>query len=84
MIWNLAISLVLSVLLASSGTAGAQSSDPRVADLVQAGNVLRPKTAVKVSLRTPPTLKLNEAGKKLKTLFEEEVPLQHASGFKRS
>ncbi|HEX9161812.1 MAG TPA: M20 family metallopeptidase [Thermoanaerobaculia bacterium] len=43
-------------------------------DLVQAGNVLRPKTAVKVSLRTPPTLKLNEASKKLKTLFEEEVP----------
>jgi len=41
---------------------------------VQAGNVLRPKTAVKVSLRTPPTLKLKEAGKKLKTLFEEEVP----------
>jgi len=43
-------------------------------DLVQAGNVLRPKTAVKVSLRTPPTLKLKEAGKKLKTLFEEDVP----------
>jgi polar amino acid transport system substrate-binding protein len=39
MIWNLAISLVLSVLLASSGTAGAQSSDPRVADLVQAGKI---------------------------------------------
>ena len=43
-------------------------------DLLQAGNVLRPKTAVKVSLRTPPTLKLKEAGKKLKTLFEEDVP----------
>ena len=43
-------------------------------DLVQAGNVLRPKTAVKVSLRTPPTLKLKEAGKKLKTLFEEGAP----------
>ena len=43
-------------------------------DLVQAGNVLRPKTAVKVSLRTPPTLKLDDAGKKLKTLFEDNVP----------
>ncbi|HEX7421036.1 MAG TPA: M20 family metallopeptidase [Thermoanaerobaculia bacterium] len=43
-------------------------------DLLQAGNVLRPKTAVKVSLRTPPTLKLKEPGKKLKTLFEQDVP----------
>ncbi len=43
-------------------------------DLVQAGNVLRPKTAVKVSLRTPPTLKLKQAGKKLKSLFEDDVP----------
>ncbi|HSP34226.1 MAG TPA: M20 family metallopeptidase [Thermoanaerobaculia bacterium] len=42
--------------------------------LVQAGNVLRPKTAVKVSLRTPPTLKLKEVGKKLKTLFQNDVP----------
>jgi polar amino acid transport system substrate-binding protein len=39
MIWNLAISLTLSVLLASSGTAGAQSSDLRVADLVEAGKI---------------------------------------------
>jgi polar amino acid transport system substrate-binding protein len=39
MIRNLAISLILSVLLASSGTAGAQPSDPRVADLVQAGKI---------------------------------------------
>jgi acetylornithine deacetylase/succinyl-diaminopimelate desuccinylase-like protein len=43
-------------------------------DLVQAGNVLRPKTALKISLRTPPTLKLKETGKKLKTLFEDDVP----------
>ncbi|HEV8661152.1 MAG TPA: M20 family metallopeptidase [Thermoanaerobaculia bacterium] len=43
-------------------------------DLVQAGNVLRPKTAIKVSLRTPPTLKLKDAGKKLKKLFEDDVP----------
>lgn len=42
--------------------------------IVQAGNVLRPKTAVKLSLRTPPTLKLKDVGKKLKTLFEEDVP----------
>lgn len=43
-------------------------------DLVQAGNVLRPKTAVKVSLRTPPTLKLKDARKKLQALFEQETP----------
>lgn len=43
-------------------------------DLLQAGNVLRPKTAVKVSLRTPPALKLKDADKKLKTLFEEDAP----------
>ena len=39
MIRNLAISLILSVLLASSGTAGAQSSGLRIADLVQAGKI---------------------------------------------
>src|SRR4029079_7708579 len=39
MIWNLAFSLTLSALIASSGIAGAQSSDPRVADLVQAGKI---------------------------------------------
>jgi polar amino acid transport system substrate-binding protein len=39
MTWNLAIFLTLSVLLAGSGIAGAQSSDPRVADLVQAGKI---------------------------------------------
>jgi acetylornithine deacetylase/succinyl-diaminopimelate desuccinylase-like protein len=43
-------------------------------DLVQAGNVLRPKTALKISLRTPPTLKLKDAGKKLKSLFEDDPP----------
>ncbi len=43
-------------------------------DLVQAGNVLRPKTAVKISLRTPPTLKLREASAKLKSLFEKDTP----------
>jgi acetylornithine deacetylase/succinyl-diaminopimelate desuccinylase-like protein len=43
-------------------------------DLVQAGNVLRPKTAVKISLRTPPTLKLKDAGQKLKNLFEHDAP----------
>jgi polar amino acid transport system substrate-binding protein len=40
MIWNFAISLVLSVLLASAGTAGAQQApDQRVADLVQSGKI---------------------------------------------
>jgi acetylornithine deacetylase/succinyl-diaminopimelate desuccinylase-like protein len=43
-------------------------------DLVQSGNVLRPRTAVKVSLRTPPTLDLRPVERKLKDLFEKEAP----------
>ena len=43
-------------------------------DLVQGGNVLRPKTAVKLSLRTPPTLDATKAGQQLKELFEAEPP----------
>src|SRR5687768_9840957 len=39
-------------------------------DLVQSGNVLRPKTALKLSLRTPPTLDATEAGERLKKLLE--------------
>ncbi len=40
MIWNLTISLIVSVLLSSIGTADAQQvPDPRVADLVQTGKV---------------------------------------------
>ena len=43
-------------------------------DLVQGGNVLRPKTALKLSLRTPPTLNVDVAGEKLKKLLESDPP----------
>lgn len=43
-------------------------------DLVQGGNVLRPKTSLKLSLRTPPTLDAPKAAAKLKKLFESEPP----------
>lgn len=43
-------------------------------DLVQGGNVLRPKTALKLSLRTPPTLDVTAANAKLKTLLESDPP----------
>jgi acetylornithine deacetylase/succinyl-diaminopimelate desuccinylase-like protein len=39
-----------------------------------AGNVLRPKTTVKVSLRVPPTADAEQATKKLKELFETDPP----------
>jgi acetylornithine deacetylase/succinyl-diaminopimelate desuccinylase-like protein len=42
--------------------------------LDSAGNVLRPKTAVKLSLRVPPTLSGAEAGKFLKQLLEKDPP----------
>ncbi len=40
----------------------------------QAGNVLRPRTALKLSLRLPPTLKGETAGRALKVLLEAEPP----------
>ncbi|MBK5258875.1 MAG: M20 family metallopeptidase [Thermoanaerobaculia bacterium] len=43
-------------------------------DLVQGGNVLRPKTALKLSIRTPPTLDVNGLEQKLKELFETDTP----------
>jgi len=43
-------------------------------DLDDAGNVLRPVTAVKVSLRVPPTLDAEMATKRLKELFESDPP----------
>ncbi|MEO6486815.1 MAG: M20/M25/M40 family metallo-hydrolase [Thermoanaerobaculia bacterium] len=43
-------------------------------DLVQGGNVLRPKTALKLSLRTPPTLNVDVAGEQLKKLLESDPP----------
>ena len=42
--------------------------------LAQAGNVLRSFTAVKVSLRLPPTLDANKAGPALRKLFEADPP----------
>jgi acetylornithine deacetylase/succinyl-diaminopimelate desuccinylase-like protein len=43
-------------------------------DLVQGGNVLRPKTALKLSIRTPPTLNVDGLDRKLKDLFEKDTP----------
>ena len=42
--------------------------------LDSAGNVLRPSTSVKVSLRLPPTLDASKAGEVLKKLFEKDPP----------
>jgi acetylornithine deacetylase/succinyl-diaminopimelate desuccinylase-like protein len=43
-------------------------------DLKDAGNVLRPLSAVKISLRVPPTCDAQVATKKLKELFEKDPP----------
>ncbi len=53
--------------LAVTGAAGLPS-------LESAGNVLRPMTAVKISLRLPPTLDANAAGDTLKRILEHEPP----------
>jgi len=42
--------------------------------LQNAGNVLRPFTAAKLSMRLPPTLDAAEAGVKLKALLEADPP----------
>jgi len=42
--------------------------------IVDAGNVLRPRTAVKVSLRIPPTLDAQGAARRLQELFEADPP----------
>jgi acetylornithine deacetylase/succinyl-diaminopimelate desuccinylase-like protein len=42
--------------------------------LADAGNVLRPRTAVKVSLRIPPTLDAARAAARLQALFETDPP----------
>jgi acetylornithine deacetylase/succinyl-diaminopimelate desuccinylase-like protein len=41
-----------------------------------AGNVLRPHTAFKLSLRLPPLVDAGQAAQKLKTLLEQEAPYQ--------
>ncbi|MDO8420009.1 MAG: M20 family metallopeptidase [Rubrivivax sp.] len=54
-------------------------------DLASAGNVLRPYTAFKLSLRLPPAVDGHEASLKLKTLLEDNAPYNakvtfHADG----
>jgi acetylornithine deacetylase/succinyl-diaminopimelate desuccinylase-like protein len=43
-------------------------------DLVQAGNVLRPATSLKLSLRLPPLLEATGIEQKLTELFQRDVP----------
>ena len=53
--------------LAYTGQAG-------MPDLVQGGNVLRPRTAIKLSLRIPPSLDATEIDRRLKELLESDPP----------
>jgi acetylornithine deacetylase/succinyl-diaminopimelate desuccinylase-like protein len=50
--------------------------------LESAGNVLRPKTSVKLSLRLPPTLNGTEAGQFVKQLLEKDPPYGAKVSFK--
>ncbi len=43
-------------------------------DLLQGGNVLRPRTALKLSLRIPPTLDATNVDSRLKKLLESDPP----------
>ncbi|HVT05434.1 MAG TPA: M20 family metallopeptidase [Thermoanaerobaculia bacterium] len=43
-------------------------------DLVQGGNVLRPRTSLKLSVRLPPTLDATMVDRKLKELLESDPP----------
>jgi acetylornithine deacetylase/succinyl-diaminopimelate desuccinylase-like protein len=43
-------------------------------DLGQAGNVLRPRTALKISLRLPPTLDATALDRQLRDLFQNDPP----------
>jgi acetylornithine deacetylase/succinyl-diaminopimelate desuccinylase-like protein len=43
-------------------------------DLVQGGNVLRPKTSIKLSLRIPPSLDATDLERKMKDLLESDPP----------
>jgi acetylornithine deacetylase/succinyl-diaminopimelate desuccinylase-like protein len=53
--------------LAYTGQAG-------LPDLVQGGNVLRPKTSIKLSLRIPPSLDATDLDRRLKDLLESDPP----------
>jgi acetylornithine deacetylase/succinyl-diaminopimelate desuccinylase-like protein len=61
--------------LAVTGAEGMPSLD-------SAGNVLRPKTAVKLSLRVPPTLNGAKAGEFVKQLLEKDPPYGAKVSFK--
>jgi acetylornithine deacetylase/succinyl-diaminopimelate desuccinylase-like protein len=54
-------------MLAYTGQAG-------FPDLVQGGNVLRPKTSIKLSLRIPPSLDATDLDRKLRELLESDPP----------
>jgi acetylornithine deacetylase/succinyl-diaminopimelate desuccinylase-like protein len=54
-------------MLAYTGQAG-------FPDLVQGGNVLRPKTSIKLSLRIPPSLDASNLEQRLKDLLESDPP----------
>jgi acetylornithine deacetylase/succinyl-diaminopimelate desuccinylase-like protein len=54
-------------MLAYTGQAG-------FPDLVQGGNVLRPKTSIKLSLRIPPSLDASNLERRLKDLLESDAP----------
>ena len=54
-------------MLAYTGQAG-------FPDLVQGGNVLRPKTSIKLSLRIPPSLDATDLERDLKELLEKDPP----------
>ena len=43
-------------------------------DLLQGGNVLRPKTSIKLSLRVPPSLDATDLDRRLKDLLESDPP----------
>lgn len=43
-------------------------------DLVQGGNVLRPKTSLKLSLRVPPSLDAADLDERMKELLEKDAP----------
>ena len=51
-------------------------------ELRNAGNVLRPHTAFKLSLRLPPLIDGNEAANRLKTLLEDNAPYNARVTFK--
>jgi acetylornithine deacetylase/succinyl-diaminopimelate desuccinylase-like protein len=53
-----------------------------IPDVDRAGNVLRPYTSVKVSLRLPPTSNAEAASRRLQQLLEEESPYGAKVSFK--